>query len=859
MRKFFTLCMLVFSGFLSVFAQENPDPDTTKAAQTIELPSISLSSSDLEEAEIGGDNISGLLYSSKDIYVSTAGYQFGATRYRVRGLNSEMTSVALNGIPMNDVESGRAYWSTWGGLNDATRSQIYQNGVGFTQDEFGNVGGLTNITTRASQYRPGTRLTYSATNRSYRNRVMATFASGLMDNGWALAVSASRRWAEEGYVEGTFYDAYSYFLSVEKQINKHHSLNFTGLGAPRKYGKSSPSTQEAYDLAGSNYYNPNWGYQNGEKRNARVNDYHKPFFALTHNWQITDNSTLKSSVSYGFGKGGGTALNWYTGNDPRPDYYKNLPSYWKTTKNDAIEYQRVYGSWVSDESTRQLDWDRFYLMNENNQETILNADNTEGNTVSGKRSVNIIEERRNDHSQFNFNTVYNQRLDNIAFNAGLNATIYKGYHFKVVSDLLGGDFWLDENKYIEREEVAAEGALLPDAAQNDLNNLNNVVYEGERFGYDYTANVNKVAAFGQAKYISNMLEAFAGLRLSQTAFWRTGNMKNGAHPDNSFGDGEKASFFDYALKAGLTYKITGRHFIQANASFQTMAPYFRNAYYASRTRDGIIDGIESNKIFTTDLSYIVKMTKFKGRATVFYNTNNDQTLVQNLFVETIDQTGNQGDLVTIEGGFGSYIWKGVDTKSYGAELGIDADITSALRFTAAGGIGNYYYNSRPDISFSLDKQEGVTERGIAYLKNYKIGGFPQTAASVGLQYSGKQYWRVGVNVNYFDDIYISLTPEKHLDENLVGYTFDHPQTAQILEQEKLDANFTVDLFAMKSWRIHGYYIQLSLNMSNLLDNNDLAFGGYEQFRFDRESPDRFQNKYFYLYGRQYYLNLSFSF
>jgi hypothetical protein len=160
---------------------------------------------------------------------------------------------------MNDPRTAGLY-SAVGGLNDVTRPNGFP-GIGFSEYAYGNVGGLVNYNMQASQRGRGGRITYSYGNRNYTHRAMFTYNSGLMKNGWAYTVSGSRRVATEGYVEGTFYDAWSYFINVEKKLNQNQSLNLVAFAAPRKYGRSSPSTQEAYDLAGSNYYNPNWGYQ----------------------------------------------------------------------------------------------------------------------------------------------------------------------------------------------------------------------------------------------------------------------------------------------------------------------------------------------------------------------------------------------------------------------------------------------------------------------------------------------------------------------------------------------------------------------------------------------------------------------
>ena len=73
--------------------------------------------------------------------------------------------------------------------------------------------------------------------------------------------SIGYRWANEGFVEGTFYNSFSYLLGFEKRFNDRHSLSFTTWGSPTERAQQGSSTEEAYWLANDHYYNPNWGYQ----------------------------------------------------------------------------------------------------------------------------------------------------------------------------------------------------------------------------------------------------------------------------------------------------------------------------------------------------------------------------------------------------------------------------------------------------------------------------------------------------------------------------------------------------------------------------------------------------------------------
>jgi hypothetical protein len=279
----------VFLGLMALpsgRAQAQTDTTATKADSLAQprIPVFSLTQDELD-AEASAQDVSGLLQSSRDVFTSVAGYNLGSARFRIRGLDAENNIISINGVQVNDLETGWAPWSQWGGLNDVTRWMTVRTGIHPSPYNFGGIAGWSNIDTRASGLRKGLRMSYALSDRSYRNRLMATYNTGLMKNGWAFSASASHRWADEGYVDGTFFYGTAYFVSVEKKLNERHSIGFTGFGVNLSRGRQGLATQEAYDLTGTHYYNPYWGYQNGEKRNARVSHDHKPVLLLTHYYE----------------------------------------------------------------------------------------------------------------------------------------------------------------------------------------------------------------------------------------------------------------------------------------------------------------------------------------------------------------------------------------------------------------------------------------------------------------------------------------------------------------------------------------------------------------------------------------------
>lgn len=814
-------------------------PDTS-AVNRPQLPVFTITADDLD-AELGSQDISGILQSSRDVFTAVAGFNFGSARFRIRGYDSENTLVTINGVLVNDLETGWAQWSSWAGLNDVTRWMQVRTGLGATRYNFGGVGGSTDINVRSSSLRKGLRVSYASTNRAYRNRMMVTGSTGLMKNGWSFSFSGSRRWAEEGYVEGTSFDAYAYYLSAEHKINDKHSVSFSGFGAPIVQGRSGVAVQEAYDLAGTSYYNPNWGYQDGKIRNARMTFDHKPLLMASHYFKPSEGTEWNTSLFYTFGRDGSSGLNWFDAKDPRADYYRYLPSYYRET-NPAV-YAELQEAWRTDVNARQIDWDQLYFANGKNLYTVRNANGILGNDVTGNRSKYIVQEQRADPNRVGLNSVYSKEMSNDRhMTVGGSFNLQRTHYFNTVSDLLGGDYWVDIDQFADRD---FNDTII---SQNDLDRPNKLVEVGDVFGWDYYMNTRLVNVFGQLEKKWQKVEAYVGASIAQTTFWREGNLRSGRFPETSKGKGEDHSFFNFGIKAGGLYKVTGRHFIAANAAFLSRPPSTNVAYLSPRVHDGAIPGLTNEKVYTGDIGYVVRFPRLKGRATLYYTKIYDQLWSRSFYHD---------EYLTIV----NYNMTGVDQINRGVELGVEANLTSTWQMTAVYAGGDYRYDSRPTATITRNNSPEVfaSERTV-YWKNYKVGGMPQTAASLGLRYNSPKFWFAGVNVNWFGNIYLDPNPDRRTEPAVDNLVVTDPQWDGLLTQEKLDDNMTVDAFAGKSWMIkRKYRIAFNLSVSNVLDNQDFKVGGFEQLRYDRMDVDRFPPKYSYLFGRNYFAMLTFSF
>ncbi|MDR2653625.1 MAG: TonB-dependent receptor [Prevotellaceae bacterium] len=806
---------------------------------TIRLQRISILNQEVDyitEIELDDDissnqSTSALLSSSKDAFSSLTGFNLGIFRFRQRGYESYNSLVYINGLKLNEVERGQPVFAIFGGLNDAVRNQVYSNGLSPSDETFGSLGGTTVINTRASSFRKQIKVAYASANAQYRHRLIVTAATGMMENNWAIAVSASRRAGEEGYIQGTSYDAWAYFLGIEKKINSQHSIAFTAFASPSERGMQNGSTDEVYGLMGDNYYNSNWGWQDGKKRNSRIRKSHQPVLTLNHFWTIDEKSNLTTSLGYVFGRDGRYTLTWGEAYDPRPDYYRNLPSYFSNPELQKI----VADKFKNDPSVNQINWAAMYR--QNREET----------DADGKYLAKyLIEDQRNDRNILSFNSVFNTAFkENISLQAGVEMRNVETNYFKEIEDLLGADYWIDIDKYAKRDHPEDDNYY-----QSDLNNPNRKVVTGDRFGYDYIINHTEMSLWTLLRMKFNAVDVYFGAQLSNTSFYRKGFTKTGMFPNNSFGKAQTHNFGDYSLKGGFTYKITGRHFIDGNIAAMTRAPFYRNAYLSPRTRDNVMNNLTSEKIASGDLSYIIRTPYVQARLTGYYTTIKDKAETTSYYDDS----------------YGSYVnmsVNGINQRYMGVEAGLKLKLSQTTTLETAIAHGKYEYTNNPLITVSHDATaEMLVENEKSYIKGFYVEGTPQTAISAEITYNSPKYWWISFGGNYAANAFLDFSPMKRilsLYQNAADTDYD--VIKRYTAQTRLPEAFTFDLSGGYSVRLRNNYLLFMLNIQNIFNRKNIRTGGYESMRInlnDLESA-RFDPRYFYAFGTTFFFQVSYRF
>jgi hypothetical protein len=666
---------------------------------------------------------------------------------------------------------------------------------------------------------------------------MATYTSPKRENGLAYTISASRRWAKEGYINGTMYDAYSLYGALEYAIDSKNSLVATAILASNRRGRSSAITEEVFNLQG-NKYNPYWGQQNGDIRNSKERKIAEPIVLLNHYFE-TDKFNLNTGISYQIGINSRSRLGYYNAPNPDPTYYRYLPSFYINSPIGAnfINADLAKQGFLE---KKQISWEDIYTANTNDKAAYVLYDD-------------VVEDR-----QFAINSVGNLTVnDHFQFDFGLNYKSLKSNNHAKIDDLFGAGFHEDLDPF-------------SNTANNLDGNLRNV--EEDIFNYQYKITATQFDAFAQLKYSFNKWNGFIAANHLNTGYQRNGLFKNERFPDNSLGKSETKSFSNISFKGGLSYQITGRHWLRINGGYLGRPPVLQNVFINPRENNEIVTNLQNETISTVDVNYFIRMPRLTGRLTGFYTRFQNTTDVNYFFVDA----GVGSDFV-------QEVITDLDKLHMGTEFGLEYELSASVKLSAVAAVGKYLYASDPKTTINFDTAvaeedlinlEGNIDLGLAEIKDYKLSQGPQKAFAFGIEYRDPKYWWVGATANYLANNYANISTIIRTRSFYIDPETREPfpdatdeNVAQLLRQKPLDNFYLLNLVGGKSWLKKGKYISVFASINNVFDAV-FRTGGYEQSRngnFGQLKMDNlsgnpsFAPKYWYGYGRTYFLNVAFSF
>ncbi|MEG1648579.1 MAG: TonB-dependent receptor plug domain-containing protein [Rikenellaceae bacterium] len=685
-----------------------------------------------------------ILKLTPSVYATKQGGGYGDSRLTLRGFGSENIAVMINGVPINGMENGAIYWSNWAGLADVTSSMQVQRGLGLSKSGVNSVGGSVNIITRSSEMTRNGSVFYGIGNDGYQ-KGSVMFSSGMLNNGWAFSLSGSYS-SGDGYVNGTNFKAWNYFVNITKKIKTNHLLSFTALGAPQWHNRrSNRQLIEDYDSNRDGIrMNTSYGYINGKVVGgySGYNEYHKPQISLNHFWTINSKSNLATVVYASIATGGGRKIYGKDANMLQYNYKTGKPNPNSSlTPDGLIDYMPVM----------------------------------EANRNSKIGSTAIFTMGTNSHDWYGLNSNYNRTLaKHLNLSAGIDLRYYKGYHFDEITDLLGGEYFIN-NSLAWREKDTRLGV-------------------GDKVCFDNLSKILWTGAYGELEYDNDKFRSFLTVSVNPNSYKREDAGLYGTYSDqDKFPMSDMKTpwrtFVPITAKAGVNYAITKLHSVYANGGYITKAPMFNNIYVNNTP----IADPKNEKIATAEIGYNFNSRTLRIGVTGYYTKWMNKSVTKNI-------GGWNGPKAYIPN---------INALHKGVEIEVNYEPLQILKLNGFFTYGDWKWIN--DVNFSMyDQNNKHIGDYNAYIKGLYVGNAPQMSAMLGVVCRPLPLTTIAVNYNFYGRNYADFMPENRVNKD------DLTQSWKTPNYSTFDAGITY------GFRIGSIVMQLIGNINNIFDTKYIS-------------------------------------
>ena len=728
------------------------------------------------ELRLASRDLSMIFNEVPGAYASMLGGGAGDSRVSIRGFDQRNMAIMINGVPVNDMENGWVYWSNWDGMADVTSNVQVQRGLGASNLAVASVGGTINVKSSAADMEKGYGFKQEIGNDSFFKTTF-NYSTGLMDNGFAVTALLQRK-TGNGWVDGTWTDAYSYFLTASKTFGDH-SFDATILGAPQQHGQRDGDNiydQEGWasfdgyatEYGGDDFRQVNtggrgsgWGYVSSENAetikmgtdesldgisdalfggiqhtkkvgdkwiiNNRTNYYHKPVYNLNHFWKINNQMSLSSTLYGSNGRGGGTGPlnsrgdflgNADFGTDGEVSYFKYI--------NPPHDENGLY------------EWDKLIAWNRSDWDADGSNGVGDADYIAGEyRSKAIVRASVNHHDWYGIISTfkYDELIPNLNLTTGIDARSYKGVHYREVVNLLGGDYYVDFSD------------------DNDASNADKVKRVGDKVAYHNIGYNSWFGGFVQAEYTLDALTAFLSAAGSNTSYQREDFFNY--TDDSGEQKSEKADYPGSAVKVGANYNVNDNINVFFNAGALSIAPNFRSVYLNYNNTVNPEAKNEDISSVELGLGYVNPSLSLFGQNMAYkLNVNFYNTYWQN---KQLVKTAN--DLIyNIEGI--NAIHSGIEVESRLGLMDGDLDVYGILA------LGNWEWENDVIASVTSDyDRSGPAYDVEIYAGGLPVGDAPQTQVVLGARYLAPFGLVVNPVFKLFDKHYADYDPAD-MDEPL---------------------------------------------------------------------------------------------
>ncbi len=815
-----------------------------------------------------------LLNSTPGVYATEQGGGMGDSRINIRGFDQRNVAVMVDGVPVNDMENGQVFWSNWDGLSDITRSMQVQRGLGASKLAIQSVGGTINIITKGIEAKKNIFVKQEVGNNAMI-KTSAGFNTGRLKGGWGITGAGSYK-KGNGWTDQTYFEAWSYFIKVQKQFGKH-LISLSANGSPQVHGQrqsrvpvaiysrelaeklgvnvdsilNNTPNQSSSSAGFSNYttatqgprgprFNPGWGSymdENGNQQtlNPNTNYYHKPQFNLSHFYSIKPKLTLSTVAYLSIGRGGGTAFN-------------------------------SYSNFTRDSTNGQYDFTKQYANNSSVIDPIYSTTETKSNQ--------FIRSSVNNHMWYGLMSSLDYHNEKgFSLLGGIDLRSYRGSHYQEVNNLFGGDYVISSANQLAPKPLAP----------GDPNFAARMQRVGDKVNYNNDGFVRWAGTFLQAEWKKGLFTFFINGSFSYTGFKRedyfrkkdliigdstfkeivgwgdTLNYSNngGVVKAEVLSPGDSATFvgtrYDvnskearyntnefkwfpgYTLKTGLNYNLNEFNNVFINAGILSIAP--RYALFYTNTSNISFPDAKQQYIYAAELGYGYKRKKFAA------NVNGYYTYWQNKPPQSFANITYQGDQY-------SYQLQGLNTVHTGFEVDFNTVITKKLDFEGLVSWGDWQYKKGGD-AYLFDNNGTLTDTLRIQANGVHVGDAAQFQLASGFRYEPFKGFYLKARITYFDKNYANLDPLTLLP--VLDGTGAVVKDNSNHESWKMPSYYFLDLYTGYNFKFAKMNFTLNASIINILDRIYIT-DGINGVNFDAATSSAYISQ-----GRRFNLGLKVSF
>ena len=759
----------------------------SRADETTPVAYTTVSKEEME-VRLGSQDIPMILNTTPSVYATQQGGGAGDARINVRGFNQRNVAVMINGVPQNDMENGWVYWSNWDGVGDATSSIQMQRGLSAVNLATPSIGGTMNIITDPAAHEKGGKFKQEVGEGGFLKTTL-NYNSGLINDKLAISGTIVRK-TGDGFIDGTWTDAWAYYLGTSYAVSDKQRFELYAIGAPQRHGQNLYKQNIAtysQELAGSidgyndsayvegekfeheagRFFNQNWApvssdykgqqywYMYGARTtdrynpnllNERENFFHKPLVNLNHFYDVNDDIRLSSVLYWSGGSGGGTG------------------TYGSVSRKPAVEGNQWWAS-----SPWMWDW------NAEIEQNSANVDSAWSDTEN--RSTGILRNSINRQNTYGLISKLNYDVsDELEVQVGIDWRTAGIEHAREVRDLLGGDYYVDyaDDNFADGKKVGL----------------------GDIIAYHNETTVDWFGAFLQGQYDTEKINLYGMGGISTIGY----TYKDFFSVDKELV--EAPSITTFQVKGGIRYNLDDRLSAFANMGYVQKPPILDNVI----DYDGNVSQNPDNEKFMSNEiggEYRSELVAIKGS---YYNT---QWKDRNLTKSVTTGQGDSGDTDII------YL-TGVNQSHSGVEIESKVALHEMVDLDVAVSIGDWYFDG--DAKGDYTEMEtnddgqiiGTTSTEYLYaLNNLKVGDMPQTSYVGGLTLKPIKGLSVQGLYRWYDNHYADWSP----DSREVDGDADRGQVWKTPSYGKLDMHLSYKLP-----EIAGLDMTLSGHIFNVLDD-----------------------------------------